>query len=385
LRQAGELVADVLGADKVDIFLCDETETVLQAIAGSNTPLGRRQQELGLDRRDIMTGGRTAQVFRTGVPHHHNRLDEDAEERSDVACDLGIRSTIAMPLDVAGRRRGVVQADCYQEERFSPDDLRFFAAVANWVGIMIQRAESAQARERAAAEEARRQMASELITILAHDLNNLLTPILARLDLMRARAGREERSWDAEEIVQTMHSVTRMQRIISDLLDLGRLERGIFSLRVLPVDLAAIVRRSAEVLSRPANPIEVRAPATLTARVDPDRLEQALSNLLANACRYSPEDMPVILSLDTEEHNDGPWAIFSVQDFGPGLSPDLLSRLCAPFTTGPGSKGLGLGLYLTRSIVEAHGGTLSVESTPYEGATFRIAIPIRLHEGLRSA
>jgi signal transduction histidine kinase len=125
----------------------------------------------------------------------------------------------------------------------------------------------------------------------------------------------------------------------------------------------------------------VRAPDELRVEADPQRLRQVIENLVTNAIRHSPKGAPVEIDLGSEKRDeDGggerEWAIVTITDQRPGIAPDLLPRLFTRFAPGPGSTGLGLGLFLSRSIAEAHGGTLTVHSAPGEGTSFRLALPM---------
>jgi signal transduction histidine kinase len=91
--------------------------------------------------------------------------------------------------------------------------------------------------------------------------------------------------------------------------------------------------------------------------------------------KHGPRGVPVGIELLREEREEGEWAVLSVRDEGPGIPPQLLSRLFSPFVSGPGSTGLGIGLFLAHSIAQAHGGDLTVESTPGMGTTFRLLLP----------
>ena len=164
--------------------------------------------------------------------------------------------------------------------------------------------------------------------------------------------------------------------MIADLLDTSRLEQGIFTLTPMLVDLAALARETAATLQTAEDEIVVRTPDELPIEVDPQRMRQVLENLLSNARKHSPDGVAVILEVTTETRDDGRWAIVTVRDAGPGIAPELLPRLFTRFAAGRGTTGLGLGLYLARGIVDAHGGTLMAESPPGEGATFRVALPL---------
>jgi signal transduction histidine kinase len=164
--------------------------------------------------------------------------------------------------------------------------------------------------------------------------------------------------------------------LTTDLLDTARLEQGFFAIDPEVVDLAALVQQTTETMQIPEADVEVRVPEALAVMADPGRLQQALENLLGNARRHSPPGLPIVLEVSAERRQDGEWAVIAVGDHGPGIAPELLPRLFTRFALGTGSRGLGLGLYLARGIAEAHGGTLTVESVPGAGATFRLALPI---------
>jgi signal transduction histidine kinase len=106
---------------------------------------------------------------------------------------------------------------------------------------------------------------------------------------------------------------------------------------------------------------------------DPDRLRQAVGNLLANALRHAPGSRIVAEVSSIED--EGRWAAITVSDEGPGISSDLRPRLFERFTVGGKSHGLGLGLYLVRQIAEAHGGQVSLDERYQNGARFRVMIP----------
>jgi DNA-binding CsgD family transcriptional regulator len=162
LDQAADLVADALDADKVDVFLYEAASDSLVALGTSRTPMGRRQQELGLDRLPLANGGRSASVYLTGEPYLQRRTDEDPEELPGIIKRLGVRSGILTPLDVGHQRRGVVQVLSAAPERFCERDLRFLGAVAGWVGMLTQRAELSEELARRSHRQGRREAGEEL-------------------------------------------------------------------------------------------------------------------------------------------------------------------------------------------------------------------------------
>ncbi len=376
LNQASQLINDTLRADKADVFLYESAVDTLVAMGTSDTPMGRKEIALGLDRLAVSNSGKAVVVFQTGVPYLSGHVDQDPDELRGVKDALGIRSAVVVPLAVNGVRRGVLQVDTAQPDRFTEEDVRFLEAAANWVGLVLHRAELVERISQEAAEQARSVAADELITILAHDLRAPLTALKGRVLMLQMRARQDGHQAYLQEAAAMQRATNRLERMIADLMDTARLEQGIFTLTPTVVDLAALARETAATLQTEGNEIVVRAPAALAAEVDPDRARQVLENLLENARRHSPKGVAVILEVGTEVHEDGNWAVVTVRDFGPGIAPELLPNIFARFAAGRGTKGLGLGLYLARGIAEAHGGTLTVSSSPGAGATFRFALPL---------
>jgi two-component system OmpR family sensor kinase len=172
------------------------------------------------------------------------------------------------------------------------------------------------------------------------------------------RASRDGRTQDLAEVEKIRDNVRRLGRFAETQLDIGRLKIGLFVLSPEVVDLVALVR--------------VEGMTTLASEVDLQALRQALENLLANARKFSPPDAPVVIRVDKDER----LACIRVRDFGPGVPPELLPRLFDRFVSGSFASGMGLGLYLARGPMEAHDGTLEVESVlGGPGACFCINLP----------
>jgi two-component system, OmpR family, sensor kinase len=222
-----------------------------------------------------------------------------------------------------------------------------------------------------------RAAAQELLTVLAHDLRNHLTPLQGRLDLIRRRAMREGRGEYLRDSEHAVRTVDRLRRLIDDLLDVSRLERGLFFINLRPIDVAALARDTAEQFAGGDATIELALPGPVMAYADPDRLQQALENLLANAVGHSAQGGVVRVEVSETTRDAQAWIELRVVDHGPGIPAALLPRLFDCFATGPGSVGLGLGLYLAKHIAAAHGGTLGVDSELGHGARFVLVWPAR--------
>ncbi len=375
LSQAATLISQVLGTDKVDAFLREPATATLVAVGASDTPMGHQQRAIGLDRQPVVNGGRAVMIFETGQTHINGHVDQDAEELVGMKKGLRVRSQIGVPLDVAGVRRGVLMAQSGAADFFSERDLRFLQAVARWVGGLIHRTELAEEVTAATVEKLRRAAAEELVTVLAHDLGNHLTPMVIREQLLRRQAREAGQADYLHHAEETLLGLYRLQGLIVELLDIARLKQGLFAIHPEPVDLAALVRETAAHFTTEGARVTVQTPDELRLAADPGRLRQALENLLVNAQKHTPAGTTVVVTVAAEERDGRPWAVLRVTDQGPGIPSELLPCLFARFAAGSGSTGLGLGLYLAQGIARAHGGELTVQSTVGQGARFDLALP----------
>ncbi|WP_437579023.1 ATP-binding protein [Sorangium sp. So ce887] len=376
LNQASELLCSALDADKIDVFLFEPSRKTLRALGTSNTPLGRLQQALGLDVQAVANGGSIAGVFTTGEPYITGHADREPGEVPGVIHELGVRSHIAVPLVVEGERRGVVSAQSPRPEFFTEGDLRFLGTVSRWIGALTHRAELVEQVTTAAVAQGRRQAAEELITVLAHDLRNYLGPLMSRLDLLHGRAELDARDEDLRDLGRASDSVARLGQLISDLLDVGRLEQGLFEIVPATVDLVALAQETARTLGSPGVEIRVEGPPELVVVADKARVRQALDNLVSNAIKHSPRGKWVLIKLSSDLRSGKEHAHIDVIDHGSGVPPELLPRIFDRFVSGGKASGIGLGLYLASRIAAAHGATLTVNSPPGDGATFRLSLPV---------
>ncbi len=375
MDHAANLVSEAVGAEKVDAFVHDETTATLIAVGVSTTPLGHRQRLAGLDRQAVANGGRAAQVFLSGQAHIDGDVQKDEEELIGIRRGLNVRSQIAVPLMAGNVRRGVLTAQSTQPDLFAQRDLLFLQAVSRWVGSVLQRLELAESNEAAAREQGRRLAAEELVTVIAHDLRNHLAPLLGRVDLLQRRANRKEQAWLLQDTAELRKAVERLGRLISDLLDVARIDQGLFEVLPEPIDLTALVSEAAEALQVPGTRIEVHTASQLRVVADPARVRQAVENLLANAVQHAPPGTTVNVRVGHQESVPQPTALVAITDHGPGIDPAILPRLFERFARSSNSKGLGIGLFVARRIAEAHGGRLEVTSSNQSGTQFRLSLP----------
>ncbi|HWV37340.1 MAG TPA: HAMP domain-containing sensor histidine kinase [Vulgatibacter sp.] len=223
---------------------------------------------------------------------------------------------------------------------------------------------------------ARRAQQLAFLSGVAHDLRNPLTALRAAAQLSERKA---ETEGQRRQVARVLRHVDRMNRLVDDLLDVGRLEAGQFELRLVEADLRDVVRDTCDLYDEASEIHEVRCalPAEpVRTRFDPTRIAQVLANVVSNGIKYAPEGGPVDVRLRTE----GSWAVIEVQDRGLGIPPEERAFVFEPFrrSTGPaeGIPGVGLGLSVARRLVHAHGGEIEFESEVGEGSTFRIRLPL---------
>lgn len=367
LDEAATAIADALPAEKVDTFIAEGS--VLRARGTSETDLGRLQQELGLDVLPIANGGRIVQVFLGGRDFLDGHAQADPEELAGVK-ELGVRSTIATRFVVGAEPRGVLAAASTREEAFDAEDLQFLRAVSRWVGALVHRTELRDRAMRAAVDEGRRLAAEELVTVLAHDLGNYLTPLRGRLEMALRDAERGGRTANTARLAMAISSVDQIASLTADLLDVSRIEEGILRLRPTEIRVAPLVSRVAQAFANDTVQIRTEVPRTLVMYADERRIAQVLTNLVSNAIHHSPKGAAVTIAAERDDQA----VEIRVIDQGPGVASDVVPRVFKRYARGPRSTGLGIGLYLAERIASAHGGRLTLDSTA-TGATFVLRLP----------
>ncbi|GAC1320000.1 MAG: hypothetical protein NVSMB2_15690 [Chloroflexota bacterium] len=375
MDHAANLVADALSAEKVDAFLEELGTRTLVAVGTSATPLGHKQRALGLDRQAIVNGGRIAQVFENGQTHFDTDVQKDDQELIGVRRDLNVRSQIAVPLEIAGVRRGVLSAVSTQAHFFTERDLMFLQAVSRWVGSAAQRGELAERSVLASVQQGRRMAAEELVTIVAQDLRFHLAPIRNRVDLMHRRAKRTQDPATQPDALALRQAVNRLDGLITDLLDIAGIDQGSFSVFLEPVDLAALVGEVVASLGATEQPITVETPYELRVAADSARLRQVVRALLTHAIQHGPAGAIILVRASVLESDSRRWAVLEVADQAPVADAPLSLRGVDQRGRWPASSGLGIGLFLAREIAVAHGGTLEIVSGSSAGMQFRFVLP----------
>jgi len=261
------------------------------------------------------------------------------------------------------------------------DELGVLARAFNDMTERLVSANATLASSNASLAEAVRAR-QDFISIASHELKTPITPLVLRVQQLGrvARAAGEGLVPPAQvaEAARTLEGhVLKLKRLVENLLDVSRIDSGQLALRVEELPLAGVIRdaleRVAEDLAASRCEVRVEGAADVVVRGDRMRIEQVLVNLVGNAAKYAPGG-PVMVRVAV-----GAGAVeVQVEDAGPGITPADQQRIFQRFERAPPERhvtGLGLGLYIARAIVRAHGGELSVRSEPGHGATFTMSLP----------
>lgn len=319
------------------------------------------------------------EVIRSGTTEHRFALQAD-----DLACLsleqqqlLGESATLlCVPLTARDRTLGTLTfIRGSKRPGFDSDDSAFAEEVARRAALAVDNALLyREARDALHTRDA-------FLSIAAHELKTPLTSLLGYVNLLQRWLGNmplNDREAKALRVVS--EQARRLNRMVTSLLDLSRLQTGQFTIEQAPVDLVALTRRVLDemlpILDQ--HTLHLKAPAQpLIVLGDELRLEQVLLNLLQNAIKYSPQGGTIILTLEQCDAD----VVLGVADSGVGIPQDALPRVfwrfyraanAAPYQV----SGMGVGLYVVKQIIELHGGRVGVESVEGSGSTFTVTLPL---------
>ncbi len=280
------------------------------------------------------------------------RVDLTIEHERELKSEMAIR--------VLERERKITDRNL-GDERFKTDTLVMKAATAHSV---TQTALTSR---------------EEFLAIVSHDLRNPIGAAASCAEMLLEDAAFEQLDPEVKHWVHFMkRNVDSSLRLIADLLDVERISQGKVILNPKTMCIGDIIRESVEtyVLAASAKTILLRTtPADIKCEVscDPDRIRQVISNLVGNAVKFTPDGGIITINIKPETDS----VRISILDTGPGIPKEKLTQIFDRFAqlASKDRTGLGLGLYISKMLIEAHGGSLSVESTVGVGSNFKISIP----------
>jgi signal transduction histidine kinase len=295
-----------------------------------------------------------------------------------------------VPLIARGRTLGTLTlaSTRLSERRYGEADLAFAEQVAHRAALALDNARLYGEAQRAI------QARERVLAFVSHDLRNPLATVLLNASMLLEQVAEGEDGPSGagglrEQLGWIMRSSEQMNRLIQDLLEVTRIEAGRLRLERTALDVAVLLAEAGALFAALASEKEIAleidvasAAALPPVWADRERLHQVLSNLIGNALKFTLRGGWVRLRAEAEaEGGDAGGVRFVVEDGGIGIEADQLPHLFDPY--GPGRRGarggVGLGLAIARGILEAHGGTLAVESTPGQGSTFSFTIPAVRH------
>jgi signal transduction histidine kinase len=287
---------------------------------------------------------------------------------------LGAKSLMLLPLMSAKGPVGVLTlVSLKSARRFGGSDLALAEELAARIGTAVERAQLYnEAREAVQARQ-------DILAFVSHDLKNSLMSLFLNVEMLTRSAPHDERRRGWKQLERIRRGITQMQRMIEDLLDVGSIESGRLAIDSREHEIGELfedaVEMSAALIQDKRIEIKIETPPPpFKVRCDRERMMQVFSNLIGNAVKFVPERGTIVLSAAAS----GASALVAVRDSGPGIPPARLPHLFQRYWQADETarKGRGLGLFITKGIVEAQGGVIWAESQVGTGSTFFITLPL---------
>ncbi len=301
---------------------------------------------------------------------------------TDTLSMSAIRREIVLPLVVGDQVMGTFNLGSRRPDAFSAAEIEVLSQIAAELSVALAQAE-AYDREHEAARKLKElsDLKSDFISRVSHELRTPLTSIMGAadnvLDGITGPLGEQSRSY----LMRIKENSDRLLRLINELLDLARIEAGKEEIHASRFRLDALIEETLDTLKPLAaeRGVVLAAPALspLVICADRDKISRVLVNLVQNGIKFTPSGGRVEIAAS----NDGAWAKLAVSDSGAGIPQNELERIFDKFhqvkrPRSPAGPGTGLGLPISRQLVEMHGGRLTVESTHGKGSTFTVVLPM---------
>jgi signal transduction histidine kinase len=368
-------VRGLMPFDRVAIVLSENGVAQVMAVAGAGAgdvlPPGSGRP---------IHGTLLEELLRTNQTVYRRDMSAADYPEEDAFLALGLRCRLATPLLQGARSIGMLSLVRREPEAFTTEEIELAGLLGRLVASAVQNIRAYET-ERKTVEELRRLSAlrADFVSLVSHELRTPMAAVIGSARTLQQR-WRELSPDQRESFLELIAGETnRLAELISDVLDTSRIEAGTFSFRFRDVDLAQLIRDAVATAQLGQDEVELRADVhdlLPEIRGDTERLRQVLTNLIDNAIKYSPAGGAVEVRAYPE---DGRVRV-DVRDRGPGIAKEDQNLIFEKFgrVTGAGATrpGTGLGLFIARSIAEAHGGVLEVHSAPEQGATFTLELPL---------
>jgi len=357
--------------ERVTLVLVERGRAEVMAVAGRGTdrvfPPGSARPVEGSVLEDVLEG---KLVYRAS-------MDPPAYPEEEELLRLGLRSRVLAPLQVGPRTIGMLGLVRAEADAFAPAELDLVSLLGRLVATTVQNIRAYEA-ERSTADELRRLSAlrADFVSLVSHELRSPMAAVIGAARTMQGR-WRELTPEQRQAFLSLIGDETaRLATLIDDVLDTSRIEAGTFSFTFSDVDLAELLRDvvMAAELAQDEVQLTTELGALPHVRGDRERLRQVIQNLVDNAVKYSSAGGRVHVSALADDGH----VLIDVADEGPGIVPDdheLIFEKFGRSSGGATKPGSGLGLFIARSIAEAHGGKLDVRSVPEQGSVFRLELP----------
>jgi signal transduction histidine kinase len=361
--------------DRTAIILHEEGRVRVMATAGIGHDQVLRPGEA------LPPGALIEEVLRTGETVYRRDMSDHLYPEEVTLTSIGLHSRVATPLLLGAQPIGMVAILRKDPEAFGPDEIELATLLGRLVASAVQNIRAFEL-ERDTVDELRRLSAlrADFVSLVSHELRSPMAAVIGAARTLQDRWRELSPDQRTSFLALIGDETSRLAILIGDVLDTSRIEAGTFTYSFADVDLAELVRDTVATVSLGQDevPVVARTPGSVPqVRADRERLKQIVMNLVENAVKYSPAGEEVAVTAWAEDGQ----VLVSVEDHGPGIPREHHGLIFEKFgraNVGGGKPGTGLGLFIARSIAEAHGGTLEVRSTPGEGATFTLALPLAL-------
>ncbi len=326
------------------------------------------------------SAGSIFEVVASGRTVYRRDLNEVQHPEENDLLALGLHSRLVAPLLVGSAAVGLISFSRRDVDAFNSEEVELVSLIGRLAGTAVQNIRAYDAEHRTV-EELRRLSAlrADFVSLVSHELRSPMAAVIGAAQTLQMRWRELTPDQRTSFLALISGETSRLADLIADVLDTSRIEAGTFTFRFDDLDVSELVEEAVASASigQDEVPIHSKVHGPLPAlRGDRTRLRQVLGNLIENAVKWSDAGEAV----DVEVYALNGRVVVAVRDSGPGIARDEQAVIFEKFGRakgGTGRAGTGLGLFIARSIAEAHGGSVEVRSVPGEGATFTLLLPTK--------